>query len=164
MALSARDVIEILRTLDRLGYRRFRYEQDGMRLEVDAMAGDEDEAPSRTASTAGFAGTAGPATVEEPAPASAPAEAPPTAPPREGLVGVECPMTGTFYRAPAPDAPPFVKAGGRVSADDTVCIVDVMKLFNSIPAGVAGTVVEICAENEARVEAGQPLMWIDPAD
>ena len=155
MALSAGDVIEILRTLDRLGYRRFRYEQDGARLEVDAMAGDEGE----TASTAGTAGTA-----EEPAPASAPAEAPPAAvPPREGLVGVECPMTGAFYRAPAPDAPPFVEVGGRVSADDTVCIVDVMKLFNSIPAGVAGTVVEICAENEARVEAGQPLMWIDPA-
>lgn len=155
MALSAGDVIEILRTLDRLGYRRFRYEQDGARLEVDAMAGDEGE----TASTAGTAGTA-----EEPAPASVPAEAPPAAvPPREGLVGVECPMTGAFYRAPAPDAPPFVEVGGRVSADDTVCIVDVMKLFNSIPAGVAGIVVEICAENEARVEAGQPLMWIDPA-
>ena len=160
MALSAGDVIEILRTLDRLGYRRFRYEQDGARLEVDAMAGGEGEA----ASTAEIAGTAGPATVEEPAPSSVPAEAPPAAvPPREGLVGVECPMTGAFYRAPAPDAPPFVEVGGRVSADDTVCIVDVMKLFNSIPAGVAGTVVEICAENEARVEAGQPLMWIDPA-
>lgn len=155
MALSAGDVIEILRTLDRLGYRRFRYEQDGARLEVDAMAGGEGE----TASTAEIAGTA-----EEPAPSSVSAEAPPAAvPPREGLVGVECPMTGAFYRAPAPDAPPFVEVGGRVSADDTVCIVDVMKLFNSIPAGVAGTVVEICAENEARVEAGQPLMWIDPA-
>ena len=155
MALSAGDVIEILRTLDRLGYRRFRYEQDGARLEVDAMAGGEGE----TASTAEIAGTA-----EEPALSSVSAEAPPAAvPPREGLVGVECPMTGAFYRAPAPDAPPFVEVGGRVSADDTVCIVDVMKLFNSIPAGVAGTVVEICAENEARVEAGQPLMWIDPA-
>ena len=160
MALSAGDVIEILRTLDRLGYRRFRYEQDGARLEVDAMAGGEDEA----ASTAEIAGTAEVATVEEPVPSSVPAEAPSAAvPPREGLVGVECPMTGAFYRAPAPDAPPFVEVGGRVSADDTVCIVDVMKLFNSIPAGVAGTVVEICAENEARVEAGQPLMWIDPA-
>ena len=159
MALSARDVIEILRTLDRFGYRRFRYEQDGARLEVDAMAGGEGEAATPEA-----ASTAEPVVVEEPAPASAPAETPPAAvPPREGLVGVECPMTGAFYRAPAPDAPPFVEVGGRVSADDTVCIVDVMKLFNSIPAGVAGTVVEICAENEARVEAGQPLMWIDPA-
>ncbi len=165
MALSARDVIEILRTLDRLGYRRFRYEQDGARLEVDAMAGGEGEAAAPgTASTAGVAGTAEPVVVEEPAAASVPAGAPPAAaPPREGLVGVECPMTGTFYRAPAPDAPPFVEVGAGVGAGDTVCLVDVMKLFNSIPASVAGTVVEICAENETRVEAGQPLMWIDPA-
>lgn len=159
MALSARDVIEILRTLDRLGYRRFRYEHDGTRLEVDATTDGEGGA---TASIAGGAATAAPAAVEEPASAAVAAEAPPAAPPREGLVGVECPMTGTFYRAPAPDAPPFVEVGGGVGAGDTVCLVDVMKLFTSVPAGVAGTVVEICAENEARVEAGQPLMWIDP--
>lgn len=166
MALSARDVIEILQTLDRLGYRRFRYEHDGTRLEVDATADGEDGATTpalpATPSTAGVAGTAAPAAVDEPAPAAVAAETPPAAPPREGLVGVECPMTGTFYRAPAPDAPPFVEVGGGVGAGDTVCLVDVMKLFTSVPAGVAGTVVEICAENEARVEAGQPLMWIDP--
>lgn len=156
MALSARDVIEILQTLDRLGYRRFRYEHDGTRLEVDATTDGEGGA-----TTSATASTAGVAAVEEPAPAAA-AETPPAAPPREGLAGVECPMTGTFYRAPAPDAPPFVEVGGRVDAGDTVCLVDVMKLFTSVPAGVAGTVVEICAENEARVEAGQPLMWIDP--
>ena len=163
MALSARDVIEILQTLDRLGYRRFRYEHDGVRIEVDATTDGEGGATTpATASIAGGAGTAAPATVEEPASAAVAAEAPPAAPPREGLVGVECPMTGTFYRAPAPDAPPFVEVGSRVGAGDTVCLVDVMKLFTSVPAGVAGTVVEICAENEARVEAGQPLMWIDP--
>ena len=152
MALSARDVIEILQTLDRLGYRRFRYEHDGTRLEVDATTDGEGGATT----------PATPAAVDEPAPAAVAAETPPAAPPREGLVGVECPMTGTFYRAPAPDAPPFVEVGGGVGAGDTVCLVDVMKLFTSVPAGVAGTVVEICAENEARVEAGQPLMWIDP--
>ena len=158
MALSARDVIEILQTLDRLGYRRFRYEHDGTRLEVDATTDGDSGAMSpaapATASIAGIAGTAAPAAVDEPAP--------PAAPPREGLVAVECPMTGTFYRAPAPDAPPFVEVGGGVGAGDTVCLVDVMKLFTSVPADVAGIVVEICAENEARVEAGQPLMWIDP--
>ena len=152
MALSARDVIEILQTLDRLGYRRFRYEHDGTRLEVDTTTDGEGGATTPAA----------PAAVDEPAPAAVAAETPPAAPPREGLVGVECPMTGTFYRAPAPDAPPFVEVGGGVGAGDTVCLVDVMKLFTSVPAGVAGTVVEICAENEARVEAGQPLMWIDP--
>ena len=160
MALSARDVIEILQTLDRLGYRRFRYEHDGTLLEVDATT--DGEGGTTTPATASIAGTAAPVAVDEPTPAAGAAETPPAAPPREGLVGVECPMTGTFYRAPAPDAPPFVEVSGGVGAGDTVCLVDVMKLFTSIPAGVAGTVVEICAENEARVEAGQPLMWIDP--
>ena len=84
-------------------------------------------------------------------------------PPREGLVAVSAPMTGTFYRAPSPDAPPFVEAGDTVEATQTVCIVEVMKLFNSIAAGVAGTVVEVCVENESSVAAGQPMIWIEPS-
>ena len=157
MALSAREVIEILRTLDELGYQRFRFEQDDVRLEVDAMAGGEPAPPSPFKTAA--AGTA--EAVDGQAPASP--EAPAAAPPREGLVSVDCPMTGTFYRAPSPDAPPFVEVGSEVNAHDTVCLVDVMKLFNSVPAGIAGTVAGICAENEAQVKTGQPLMWIDPA-
>ena len=159
MALSAKDVIEILRTLDELGYQRFRYEQDDVLLEVDATAGGE-PAPSSPLKTVA-AGTAESAAVDGQTPALP--EAPAAAPPREGLVSVDCPMTGTFYRAPSPDAPPFVEVGSEVNARDTVCLVDVMKLFNSVPAGVAGTVTGICAENEAQVKAGQPLMWIDPA-
>ena len=63
-------------------------------------------------------------------------------------------MTGTFYRPPAPD--------GR--ADQTVRIVEVMKPFNSIAAGRAGTVVEICAENETLLDADEALIWIEPKD
>lgn len=84
-------------------------------------------------------------------------------PPREGLVAVSAPMTGTFYRAPSPDAPSFVEVGDTVEATQTVCIVEVMKLFNSIAAGVAGTVVEVCVDNESPVAAGQPMVWIEPA-
>ena len=160
MPLSAKDVVEILRTLDELGYQRFRFEQDGVRLEVDATS---------TGDSASSASTQRPSTIETVEPAVAnESVAPPTAeavtaPPREGLVSVDSPMTGTFYCASSPVAPPFVDVGSTVAADDTVCLVDVMKLFNSIPAGVAGTVVEICAENEAQVKAGQPLMWIEPS-
>ena len=160
MRLSAKDVVEILRTLDELGYQRFRFEQAGVRLEVDATStGDSaSSAPTRHAPTTE---TVEPAVAEETvAPPTAEAI---TAAPREGLVSVDSPMTGTFYRAPSPVAPPFVEVGSTVAADDTVCLVDVMKLFNSIPAGVAGTVVDICAVNEAQVKAGQPLMWIEPS-
>lgn len=80
----------------------------------------------------------------------------------EGLVAIRAPMLGTFYRAPAPNERPFVEVGQRVKADDTVCMIEVMKLFNSIRAGVNGTVVKICAENAAMVEFNQVLVHIKP--
>jgi acetyl-CoA carboxylase biotin carboxyl carrier protein len=71
-------------------------------------------------------------------------------------------MVGTFYRAPAPGAPPFVEVGSVVNEDDTVCILEVMKLMNSIKAGCRGRVAEICVENATLVEFGATLMVIEP--
>ena len=79
-----------------------------------------------------------------------------------GLIPVESPMVGTFYRAPAPGAPAFVEVGSRVAAADTVCILEIMKLMNSIAAGVRGRVARICVENATLVEYGQPLVLIEP--
>jgi acetyl-CoA carboxylase biotin carboxyl carrier protein len=75
---------------------------------------------------------------------------------------VESPMVGTFYRAPAPEAPPFVEVGARVQPETIVCIIEVMKLMNSVPAGVAGVVTDVLAENAHMVEYGQALMAIKP--
>jgi acetyl-CoA carboxylase biotin carboxyl carrier protein len=83
-------------------------------------------------------------------------------PVREGDVQVKAPMVGTFYRAPAPGAPPFVEVGTSVSEDDTVCIIEVMKLMHSINAACRGRVAEICADDGALVEFGQTLMVIEP--
>lgn len=77
-------------------------------------------------------------------------------------VVVRSPMVGTFYRAPAPGAPPFVEIGHAVEADATVCIIEVMKLMNSIPAGARGVVREILAEDAQAVEYGQPLVVLEP--
>lgn len=85
----------------------------------------------------------------------------PARPLREGGVEVKAPMVGTFYRAPAPGAPPFVEVGNPVTEDQTVGIIEVMKLMNSIKAGCRGRVVEICAENGALVEFGQILMVME---
>jgi acetyl-CoA carboxylase biotin carboxyl carrier protein len=71
-------------------------------------------------------------------------------------------MLGTFYRAPAPNEPPFAQVGQRVKATDTVCMIEVMKLFNSIAAGVDGTVVKICADNAGMVEFNQVLIHVKP--
>jgi acetyl-CoA carboxylase biotin carboxyl carrier protein len=72
-------------------------------------------------------------------------------------------MVGTFYRAPAPGQPPFVEPGDTVAAGDAVGIIEVMKLFNSVTAGVDGTVAEVLAENGAAVAHGQRLVAIEPA-
>ena len=71
-------------------------------------------------------------------------------------------MLGTFYRAEAPGAAPFVDVGMRVDADSTVCLIEVMKMMSSVAAGVAGTIVEVCAENAQLVEQGQPLFRVEP--
>ena len=76
---------------------------------------------------------------------------------------MRAPMLGLFYRASAPGENPFVEVGQRVRADDTVCLIEVMKLFNSIRAGVDGEIVKIPAENGAMVEFDQPLIYIRPS-
>jgi acetyl-CoA carboxylase biotin carboxyl carrier protein len=70
-------------------------------------------------------------------------------------------MVGTFYRAPKPDAPPFVNEGDPVEPGQTVCIVEAMKLFNEIQCEVRGRVARILVENGSPVEYGQPLMLVD---
>lgn len=77
-------------------------------------------------------------------------------------IPVHSPLAGTFYRAPAPGAPPFVKEGDEVKAGDQVAIVEVMKLMNSIRAPQDGIIREILVDNEAMVAMGQPLMLMDP--
>ncbi len=81
----------------------------------------------------------------------------------ENLHLVRSPMVGTFYAAPAPDKPPFVQVGQRVSAETQVCIIEVMKLMNSIEAGAEGVVKEILVGNARAVEHGEVLMLIEPA-
>jgi len=80
----------------------------------------------------------------------------------EGLVPVTAPVVGVFYAAPEPGAPPFVEVGSRVDADATMGLVEVMKMFNSVTAGVAGEVVRVLVSNDEFVEFGQPLFLVRP--
>ena len=75
---------------------------------------------------------------------------------------VPAPLLGTFYHAPKPGADPFVKPGDRVTAETVIGIIEVMKLMNSVEAGIAGTVVEFVAPNGELVEHGQTLIRIQP--
>ena len=100
------------------------------------------------------------------APRAAAAAAEPAAPKESAadarMLVIKSPMVGTFYKASGPDSAPFVKVGDRIGPEKTVCIVEAMKVFNEIPAGVSGQVVAILVENGAPVEFGQPLIKVDP--
>jgi acetyl-CoA carboxylase biotin carboxyl carrier protein len=82
--------------------------------------------------------------------------------PQDGLVEIPAPFMGTFYRAPQPATPAFVDVGSMVERDTVVAIIEVMKLMNSVAAGVAGEVVEICGTDATFVEQGQCLMRVRP--
>ena len=74
---------------------------------------------------------------------------------------IKSPIVGTFYAAPNPESQPFVKVGDHVGPETVICIVEAMKVFNQIPAEVAGRIVAVLAENGAPVEFGQPLFKVD---
>ncbi|MEO0136201.1 MAG: acetyl-CoA carboxylase biotin carboxyl carrier protein [candidate division WOR-3 bacterium] len=82
--------------------------------------------------------------------------------PKKNLVAIRSPIVGTFYRAPAPDAPPYVEVGDIVKPGQVVCIVEAMKLMNEIESDVAGKIVEILVKNEEPVEYNQELFLVEP--
>jgi acetyl-CoA carboxylase biotin carboxyl carrier protein len=112
------------------------------------------QAAGATAAAAMPPGAAAAAVPAAPAPAAAAAE-----PAAEGHV-VKSPMVGTFYRAPSPDAKPFVDVGATVKVGDTICVLEAMKLMNEIEADAAGTIKAILVENGQPVEYGQALFII----
>ncbi len=89
-----------------------------------------------------------------------PGEAPAVTPGRK-TVEIKSPMVGTFYKAPSPDAPPFVKAGDNIEVGQVVCIIEAMKLMNEIKSEVKGKVVSVSVENADPVEFGQTLFLIE---
>ena len=114
-------------------------------------------------------------TVAAPPPASAypaapPASGYPAAPPAAAeprraddahIAVIKSPIVGTFYAAPNPESPPYVKVGDHVGPETTVCIVEAMKVFNQIPAEVSGKIITVLVENGQPVEFGQPLFKVD---
>lgn len=97
-----------------------------------------------------------------------PAVAPPTAPaapaaPSKPSITIDSPMVGTFYAASAPDTPPFVQVGSVIRENSTVGVIEAMKVFTEIPAGLSGTIAEVLVKNGQAVEYGQPLFRVETA-
>lgn len=98
--------------------------------------------------------------------ATPPTSAPPTpttSPQAPTGVFIESPMVGTYYASSSPDAPPYVSVGSAVRPETTICVIEAMKVFTDIPAGVTGTIAEILVKNGQAVEFGQVLFRVNPA-
>jgi acetyl-CoA carboxylase biotin carboxyl carrier protein len=148
MSLTAADVAEIMRLVEQSGFDELTLEMEGTKISLrrGAAAGAPLAAPAALA-------------------AATPAAAPPLSKPAPGasdpdLQDLAAPLLGTFYRAPKPGAPPFVEVGSQVEADSIVGIIEVMKLMNTVRAGVRGTVAEIPVADGMLVEYGETLMRV----
>jgi acetyl-CoA carboxylase biotin carboxyl carrier protein len=129
--------------------------------ELDLRQADHRVKIRRGGEVVAYTGPVAPAPVAA-APAAAPAAAALAAAADTRMLVIKSPMVGTFYKASGPDSPAFVKVGDRIGPEKTVCIIEAMKVFNEIPAGVSGQVVAILVENGAPVEFGQPLIKVEP--
>jgi acetyl-CoA carboxylase biotin carboxyl carrier protein len=147
MPLSDEDVREILRIIDESDLTELKIETEDFSLHVVRGERGVLDAPASVRPTA--------APPKEPEARAEPAQ-------DDGRVTIAAPMLGTFYRAESPGRPPFVEVGKRVEPDTIVCIIEVMKMMNSIPAGVSGTIAEVIADNAELVEYGQPLFRVEP--
>ena len=159
----ARDVERLVALFKAGGWSEVRVEGGGVSLllstdSATTRLGEEQDATVSSAPSAPRAAAAA-----APAPAAA---ARPTAMLAEAVDpawhAVRAPNIGTFYRSPKPGSPPFVEVGARIAADNELCLLEVMKLFTSVKAGVAGTVAHIAAADAELVTGGQPLFYIDP--
>ena len=153
MTRTAKDVAEIMRLIEESSFESLSLEIDGVKLSLQRNS-------ARTAA-------------KSPDPPAEPAVAPTEVPraiargkskaaSEPGLAEVTSPLLGIFYRAPRPGEPPFVDIGSRVDEDTVIGIVEVMKLMNSVRAGVKGKVVEIPCENGVLVEYGEVLLRVRP--
>jgi acetyl-CoA carboxylase biotin carboxyl carrier protein len=162
MGLTDDDVREILRIIDESKLDELQIDMPGFKLHVRRGGAP---APPEPAPASAQPASAEPAAGERATATQPTAPEPPSDPPASpnGAATIDAPMLGTFYRASAPGEQPFVDVGSQVEPDTVVCLIEVMKMMNSVKAGVAGTVVEVCATNADIVEYGEPLFRVDPA-
>lgn len=147
--MELNDVQEIIELFSKSNVDRLKLEVEGMSLVLGKKRG--------IAAPSGDAGVVQ-ATYVPPPQAPTPSEAQE----EEGLVYVESPIVGTFYRAPNPSADPFVSVGASVTKGQTLCIVEAMKLMNEIQAEEGGVIKKILVENGQGVEFGQKIFAIQP--
>jgi len=163
--LKIQEIREIIKLVDNSSIEEFTYESEGTKVKLKKNGGNANVASQSPAAPAPVAQPA-PTPVSTPAPAAKPeeliSEETPEIPAQqdENLHKILSPMVGTFYQSPSPEEAAYVQPGSKVSADQVVCIVEAMKLFNEIEAEVDGEIAEILVKDGQLVEYGQPLFLV----
>ncbi len=147
---SRREIEDLVELLNQYHLTEIELEKKGVRIRVR-----RDPAPVITAPTVEVAKTVEPISSVAPSPSSQSSES-------QHFLTVTSPIVGTFYRASAPDADPYVEEGSLVKKGQVLCIVEAMKLMNEIEAEADGKVMKVLVESTTPVEFGQPLFLIDP--
>jgi len=164
--LTHDDIDRILDIVNRFEDIDLQIQMDGLGLHVrkgNVAAAVPAEAPHATPAPVAIPAAPPAPPAQEPAAASGPAAAPrPGTAAQQGLIDIVAPMIGRFYSKPSPNDPAFVEVGTRVGPDDSVCILEVMKLFNTVKAGVAGEIAEIAVQEGQMVEEGDVLFRVKP--
>ncbi len=156
----------LVRLLDESSLDRLEIDREGTRIRLAKSpkgSGAGVAAPVVSSLPAAAPQVAGQAAGDVGAPTETAAEPAVAESPSADLVDVTSPMVGTFYRAPSPEAPPYVEVGGTVAAGDVLCVIEAMKLMNELECEVSGRIVEVCADNAEPVDYGQLLFRVDPA-
>ena len=160
MAMKSADIDALVALFSKSGWDEMLIEIDGEELFLSTDPSARKPTAAAPAAPAPAPSFAAPAPAPAPAP-TAPAMTATTARPAS-WIAIKAANLGTFYKASGPDAAPYVTLGAAVTPDTEVCMIEVMKLFTTIRAGISGIVREICVTDGQMVEYGQDLMWIEP--
>jgi acetyl-CoA carboxylase biotin carboxyl carrier protein len=158
--VDVRQIVALVEALDRSSFDLLQLDFGNFRLTLGKGPLGVEQQPA-IAARAPASAPAPAAAASPPAPQPAPAKKAVSAG-APGTVEVRSPIMGLFYAKPDPSSPPFVSVGSEVDEGSTVGLVEVMKVFNAVPAGTKGVIAEICVENGQMVEIGQTLFRIRP--
>lgn len=163
---EVRQISSLVDALDRSSFDYFQIDVGDVKVTLGKGKLPTGAVPAAAVPAAALAAAPAPAAPPQAALALAPApvQAPeaPVAAPQAGWKAISATTMGRFYGKPDPNSPPYVKLGDRVGAEDTVGLIEVMKLFNAIPAGISGTIAQVCVEDAEVVEFGQVLFYVQP--
>ncbi len=159
--MKAKEIQELIDFISNSGLAEVKIETDEFKLSIKKHADTPSAKPEQTQMANNSESRSAPTHTQ-----SAPNAAPVSNPHKEDnlkYIEIKSPMIGTFYRTPNPEAEPFIQVGDTVTAGQTVCVIEAMKLFNEIESEITGKIVKVLVDNSTPVEYDQPLFLVDPA-